>query len=83
VVATAQQIVPDDIEAVTARYKTISIPVLIIWGAEDEVVPVSVGKNFKRDIPGSELVILPKCGHIPPEEEAAATQQAIADFLNK
>ncbi len=83
VVATAEQIVPDDIEAVTARYKTISVPVLIIWGAEDEVVPVSVGKNFKRDIPGSELVILPKCGHIPPEEEAAATQQAIADFLNK
>jgi pimeloyl-ACP methyl ester carboxylesterase len=83
VVATAQQIVPDDIEAVTARYKTISVPVLIVWGAEDEVVPVSVGKNFKRDIPDSELVILPKCGHIPPEEEALATRQAIMDFLKK
>ena len=70
VVATAQQIVPEDIEAVTHRYKTISVPVLIIWGADDEVVPLSVGKNFKRDIPDSELVILPQCGHIPQEEEA-------------
>jgi pimeloyl-ACP methyl ester carboxylesterase len=83
VVATAQQIVPDDIEAVTDQYKTISVPVLIIWGAEDEVVPVSVGKNFKRDIPGSELVILPKCGHIPPEEEAAATTRIVKEFLKK
>ena len=83
VVQTAKQIVPDDIEAVTARYKTISVPVLIIWGAADEVVPVSVGENFTRDIPNSELVILPKCGHIPPEEEAAETNRLIITFLKK
>ena len=50
VVATAQQIVPDDIEALTARYKTISVPVLIIWGAEDEVVPLSVGRRISSGI---------------------------------
>jgi len=83
VVATAQQIVPEDIEAVTARYKTISVPVLIIWGEDDQVVPVSVGRNFKRDIPGSELVILPKCGHIPPEEEAQETTRIVKEFLKK
>jgi len=47
------------------------------------VVPVSVGKNFKRDIPGSELVILPQCGHIPPEEEAAETTRIVKEFLKK
>ena len=78
---TAKQIVPEDIEAVTAQYKTISVPVLIIWGAEDEVVPLSVGKNFKRDIPDSELVILPECGHIPPEEEAEETTPYRQGFL--
>jgi pimeloyl-ACP methyl ester carboxylesterase len=83
VTATARQIMPEDIEAVTARYKTIQVPVLIIWGAEDEVVPVAVGKKFKRDIPDAELVILPKCGHIPPEEEALKTNQLIAAFLKK
>lgn len=83
VMETAQQIVPDDIEAVTARYKTIKVPVLIVWGEDDEVVPVEVGKNFKRDIPDSELAVIPKCGHIPLEEEAQETRRIIADFLKK
>jgi pimeloyl-ACP methyl ester carboxylesterase len=80
---TAQQIVPADLEALKDKYKTIQVPVLIIWGAEDEVVPVSVGKKFKRDIPDAELVILPKCGHIPPEEEWQRTNRLIATFLKK
>jgi pimeloyl-ACP methyl ester carboxylesterase len=46
-------------------------------------VPLDIGKRFKRDIPNSELVILPNCGHIPPEEQPQATQQAIIDFLKK
>ena len=83
VVATAKEIAPDDIQAVIARYKTIKVPVLIIWGEDDEVVPLSVGKHFKRDIPDSELVILPKCGHIPPEEEAQETTRLVKAFLRK
>jgi len=82
VVQTAKQIVPGDIDALVAKYKTISVPVLVIWGEEDEVVPLSVGKNFKRDIPNSELVILPKCGHMPPEEEPRETTRVIKQFLS-
>jgi pimeloyl-ACP methyl ester carboxylesterase len=82
---TAKQIVPkdQDIEALIAQYKTITVPVLVIWGAEDEVVPLKVGQQFKRDIPGAKLVILPRCGHVPPEEEPLATRQAIMEFLEK
>jgi len=82
---TAKQIVPkdQDIEALIAQYQTITVLVLVIWGAEDEVVPLKVGKNFERDIPGAKLVILPRCGHIPLEEEPQATRQAIMDFLKK
>lgn len=83
IVATAQQIVPEDIEAVTSRYHTISVPVLIIWGAEDEVVPLSVGEQFKRDIPNAKLVILPECGHMPPEEEPQETNRLITQFLKE
>ena len=32
-------------------------------------MPLEVGQNFKRDIPDSELVVIPHCGHIPLEEE--------------
>lgn len=81
VVQTAKQIVPDDIDALTAQYKTVSVPVLIVWGKEDEVVPLEVAKKFKRDIHNSELVILPKCGHMPPEEEPMETIKIIKEFL--
>jgi len=83
VMETAKQLVPDDFEALTARYQTIQAPVLIIWGADDQVVPLEVGKKFQRDLPNSEMVILPHCGHIPPEEEALKTTQSISTFLKK
>jgi pimeloyl-ACP methyl ester carboxylesterase len=80
---TARQIVPANMEAVIARYKTIKAPTLIIWGEEDKVVPLEVGRNFQRDIPGSELVVIPRCGHIPQEEEPLETRRLIQDFMKK
>jgi len=80
---TAVQIVPANMEAMISQYKTVRVPTLIIWGQEDRVVPLSVGRNFKRDIPGSELVILPRCGHIPQEEEPLETRRLIGGFLKK
>jgi pimeloyl-ACP methyl ester carboxylesterase len=80
-VQTARQIMPADMDALITQYKTISVPVLIVWGEEDKVVPLEVGKKFKRDIPSSELVILPKCGHMPPEEEPVETTRIVKKFL--
>ncbi len=78
---TAKQIIPANIDSITEQYKKIRVPVLVIWGMEDEVVPLKVGLNFMRDIRSAELVPLSGCGHIPPEEEPQATRQAIMDFL--
>ena len=83
VVQTAKQILPADMDALIAQYKTISVPVLIIWGEQDEVVPIEVGKKFKLDIPDSQLVIIPKSGHMPLEEEPGETTRIIKDFLEK
>ncbi len=80
---TALQIIPPDMAAMIAQYQKIRVPTLIIWGEKDEVVPLAGGRNFKRDIPDSELVILPRCGHIPQEEEPPETRRLIQDFLKK
>ncbi|MFZ5452736.1 MAG: alpha/beta fold hydrolase [Thermodesulfobacteriota bacterium] len=66
---TAKQIEPQNMEALICRYKKISMPTLVIWGEEDEVIPLAVGRNFKRDIKGAQLVVFPRCGHLPQEEE--------------
>jgi pimeloyl-ACP methyl ester carboxylesterase len=83
VMQTAKQLVPPDIETLPEKYKTIQLPVLVIWGKADEVVPLEVGEKFKRDIPRAELLILPRCGHVPPEEAPGATTQAIIGFLQQ
>lgn len=46
----------------------ISSPALIIWGAEDELLPVAAGRKMNELIKGSKLVVLERCGHVPQEE---------------
>lgn len=46
----------------------IKVPVLIMWGEEDNLIPVSSARWFAEAIPEARLVIYPKVGHIPMEE---------------
>lgn len=61
--------------------KTITTPTLILWGAEDRLVPPIHAESFHRDIPGSKLVIFEGLGHVPHEEDAAATVAEVKGFV--
>jgi pimeloyl-ACP methyl ester carboxylesterase len=50
------------------RLSAIKVPVLILWGAEDNLIPVSSAKWFAEAMPQAKLVIYPNVGHIPMEE---------------
>jgi pimeloyl-ACP methyl ester carboxylesterase len=74
--------------AAIARHDTrealawLSIPVLVLHGAEDSLVPARAGRELAALIPGARLELLPDCGHVLTtdcEHEAAA---AIGDFLD-
>lgn len=80
-VRTAEQIVPPDLDALIERYGEISIPVLILWGKEDSIIPLSVGRMLASKMKNSKLVVLPNCGHIPQEECPEETIRAISGFL--
>lgn len=41
---------------------------LIIWGAEDALIPLAAGRRMNSLIKDSKLVIIEKCGHVPQEE---------------
>ncbi len=56
-------------------------PTLIIWGREDGLTPIAMGERFKKEIQGSELVVLEKCGHVPQLEKAAEFNAALVKFL--
>ena len=46
----------------------IRVPTLIIWGAEDALIPLAAGRKMNSLIKDSKLVIIEKCGHVPQEE---------------
>ena len=59
---------------------------MIMWGEEDNLIPVSSATWFAESLPGAKLVIYPKVGHIPMEEvpdRSAADVKAWLDGLAK
>ncbi|HEY5237854.1 MAG TPA: alpha/beta hydrolase [Rhizomicrobium sp.] len=59
----------------------ITMPTLILWGAEDHVLPVEAAHAYANAIHGSKLIIYPHTGHIPQEEVADQSAAAVASFL--
>ena len=43
----------------------VDVAATVVWGEHDEVLPLGVGERLVRELPRAELVILPRCGHIP------------------
>lgn len=66
------------------KLAAIKVPVMIMWGEEDKLIPVSSARWFAEAIPAAKLVIYPKVGHIPMEEvpeRSAADVKAWIDTL--
>lgn len=56
-------------------------PLLIVWGGDDQLTPLSVAQRMHQLVPKSELDILEGCGHLAPLRCSNRTAQATADFL--
>ncbi|HEX4383599.1 MAG TPA: alpha/beta fold hydrolase [Myxococcales bacterium] len=56
------------------------VPVLIIWGAQDRLLPLRSVEDFRR-IQGGRVELLPACGHVPQVERPAVTRKLTAAFL--
>jgi len=59
----------------------IDVPTLLLWGAEDGLVPPKFGEAYRALIPGSRLVVLPQAGHAPFDEQKDAFLAAFLDFI--
>ena len=59
----------------------ISQPMLIVWGAQDELIPLAVGEKIHQDVPQSVLDVVEGCGHLAPAECARPVLAATVRFL--
>jgi pimeloyl-ACP methyl ester carboxylesterase len=73
--------IPKDIQIYIDKYPTISVPTLILWGDDDQVLPRLIGDRLKAAIPNSQMELIPQAGHIPQEEQPDAVVAHIKQFL--
>jgi pimeloyl-ACP methyl ester carboxylesterase len=64
------------------RMGEITVPTLILWGADDPLFPQPLGEAFARAIDGSRLILYPRIGHIPQEEAPDAVATDLSAFLD-
>lgn len=65
------------------QYRQVKQPALLLWGREDIVTPVTFGERLSRDLPGSKLIVYPRCGHFPMIEAKDASNRDLAAFLSE
>ena len=81
-VATCRQLVPSDCDEISACYGKLRVPMLLLWGRQDRIVPLSQGERLEQAIPGARLVVIEECGHNPQEEQPEQTFAIIDGFVS-
>jgi pimeloyl-ACP methyl ester carboxylesterase len=65
------------------RLGELTMPVLVVTGDDDRIVPTADSIRLASDLPNASLVVLDSCGHLPQEECPHAFMEAVGPFLIK
>lgn len=63
------------------RLPEIEIPTLVVWGLNDQIVPVEAALGYHRLIPRSRLEIFERTGHLPQLERPARFNPLLEEFI--
>jgi pimeloyl-ACP methyl ester carboxylesterase len=61
----------------------ITVPTLVIWGADDKLFPKDYAARWGERIPHAAVEIIPQCGHVPLVEKAEVTARHILDLVGR
>ena len=59
----------------------LQMPVLVLTGDDDRIVPTKQSVRLAGELPNAELVVFPNCGHVPQEECPDLFLEAVEKFL--
>jgi pimeloyl-ACP methyl ester carboxylesterase len=82
-IRTVEQLAAVDREDIMGGYGEIKIPTLIIWGKEDRIAELWQAQCLHKEIEGSRLELLDRCGHNPHEEYPEMTCELILRFIGE
>ena len=64
----------------SSRLGKIRSPTIIVWGEQDGMIPIKYAEDYKN-IPNSNLQIIPQCGHTPFTEKPEIFAMIVINFL--
>ncbi len=68
-------------EDLSENAKQITVPTLLIWGADDTETPLSDGEQLSRLIPGSRLKVVHGAGHFVHRERSEEVIKLVQEFI--
>jgi pimeloyl-ACP methyl ester carboxylesterase len=63
------------------RLEEVEVPTLIVWGAQDHVVPPADALGYADRIGGARLEVFDRCGHVPMAERPVRFNRLLEEFL--
>ena len=70
-------------DATDALLPQLKMPVLIVWGGEDRITPLSLGEKMHLLVPQSQLEVIPGCGHLAPVQCAPQIGPRVVEFVKE
>lgn len=61
--------------------RDVRVPTLLVHGSRDRLIPVAASRALHEQIPGSELVVLPKSGHCPQLDDPESMSRLLLGFV--
>jgi pimeloyl-ACP methyl ester carboxylesterase len=64
-----------------AQLQELKLPVFLLWGTADQLMPLGYAQRLANALPNAELITIPHCGHIPQQEAPERFLEAMAKAL--
>ncbi len=74
---------PDYVNSVSTDLELWQKPILLIWGDQDNVTPLSLGQRLAAANPNARLEILRGAGHLALDDAPGAIAQLVSDFVRQ
>jgi haloalkane dehalogenase len=73
----------EKLEPYRGKLAELGVPLLALWGADDVFAPPAGAYRFKKEVPGTKIVVLDGAGHFVFEDDPKRCADAVVSFLGK
>ena len=76
-----RQMNPNYVNSVASDNAKLEVPVLVVWGEQDQVTPIALGQRLAREIPGARLEVVAGAGHMILDDASDKVAEVLARFV--